>query len=241
MYWRGRIPVQNVEWKFSGDREQFLSEDLEKEREEIWKNTVQSYPDTYDGKVLTLDDFRFEENSISMNLGYTRFSRVLTLDKVKASPQGYGSLGVQAALFSSDRKYLLLGQRSTEMMYCPLYYGIPGGIFEITDTDSGFESACLREVTEEVEIEINPEVELVALLPELHGTVGVAAIIAGTVSDTANVRKHVSGNEEWVDRKLSWHSVDALQEFVPDNSLEGLILVKHERDRFKETGESIFW
>jgi len=241
IYWRGEIPISKVVWQLSPHKEQFLSDSLERKRDEIWKIKVETYPDTYDGEILTLDDFHTSEDSISMQLGFMKFSRVLTLEEAGLRPQGYGTLGVQAILFSPDKKHILVGERSVDSMYCPLYHALPGGILEVTDSKGDFEAASLREIHEEVEVELNSEKEVVAILSELHGTVGVVVIITGTVTDVVDVSESVKGNEEWSDNELSWVPVDGLGQFSSDNSLEGLLFVKDEWESYQESGKSILW
>ena len=241
IHWRGRIPIQNVDWRFFPQKVQFLSESLERKRDDVWKATVESYPDTYDGKILTLDEFRATEETISMQLGFMKFSHVLTLDETKQRPQGYGTLGVQAILFSPDKKYILAGERSADSMYCPLYYAIPGGILEVADTEGDFESACLREISEEVEVKLEPEKEIVAITSELHGTVGAVTIMVGTVADVVDVSENIKGNEEWSDSRLAWYPVDRLEYFTPTNSLEGLLFVKDEWEMFQGSGKCVLW
>ena len=57
IFWEGKIPIQNVKWKFAPEREIFLSDSLEVQREDIWNAELSTYPETYDGDVLVLEDF----------------------------------------------------------------------------------------------------------------------------------------------------------------------------------------
>ena len=53
--------------------------------------------------------------------------------------------------------------------------------------------------------------------------------------------ERVVGNDEWKDHELSWNSVDHLDEVKLENTLEGFIFLKEERESFTKTGKSIFW
>lgn len=239
--WRGKIPLEDVVWNFSSEREYFLSEELEKQREEIWTRTVATYPETYDGKILILDEFLQTNHQMVFDLGFIKFSRVLTLDKVKQRPPKYGTLGMQAIIFSPCWTNILAGKRSENLQYCPLFHTTPGGILEASDTEGSFESACMREINEEVEIELESKKYLVGLLTELHGSVGTVALISGTASGNPKLNEAIPGNEEWIDNKLSWYPLDNLEDVKFENSLEGLLFVKKEREMFDKTGNSIFW
>jgi len=118
---------------------------------------------------------------------------------------------------------------------------VPGGILEVGDTNADFENACLREISEEVSVKLRLEKELVAMLSQLHGTVGIAIIIVGTVVDDIDMNERVLGNEEWSNNRLSWYSVDSLGQFSHENSLEGLLFVKDEWEIHQKSKTSVLW
>ncbi len=198
-------------------------------------------PPNIDGKILILDDFQYTNGPMVFDLGFMRFSRIITLDEVKQRPPMYGSLGMQAIIFSPCKTHVLAGLRSENSSYCPLFHTVPGGILETSDTEGSFESACMREINEEVEVMLETEKHLVGLLSEVHGSVGVVALISRTVSGTPKLNERIQGNEEWTECELSWYPVDKLEDVKLDNSLEGLLFVKREREIFDRTGNSIFW
>ena len=241
IFWEGKIPIQNVKWKFAPEREIFLSDSLEVQREDIWNAELSTYPETYDGDVLVLEDFSQGKEQMVFELGFIKFSRVLTLAKVKQRPPGYGTLGMQSIIFSQDGEYVLAGKRTENTSYCPLFHTVPGGILEVIDTKGDFESACMRELNEEVDINLKQEKYLTALIQEYHGSVGIVAAIMGMTSGNLEATEKVSGNEEWKDRTLTWYPVDHLDDVKFMNSLEGLLFLKKERANFIETGNSIFW
>ena len=232
VFWRGRIPLENVSWTLSPDSEITLAPELEVEREIVWRNTLKKYSDSYDGHLVVLIDYTISRKSINFQLGSITFSRILTLDKAGVKPDAYGSLGFQAILYSSDRKYVLVGERSKDSLYCPFYYALPGGMLEVADTRGSFEQACMREIREEASLELGHQKYLVALVGELHGNVGVAAIIEAFAKESIDHESSILGNEEWTGKRIQWVFVD---EFTVDNSLEGLMFLKNERQLLKST------
>ena len=241
VFWKGKIPLDDVIWNFAPEREVFLSNDLEKQRENIWNEEVSTYPETYDGDILVLEDYNLIDGQMIFDLGFIKFSRVLTLAKVKQRPPGYGTLGMQAIIFSSCSTHVLAGKRTENTSYCPLFHTVPGGILEVSDTKRDFESACMRELHEEVDINLKPEKYLTGIIQEYHGSVGVAAIISTSASDNPKMNEKINGNEEWKGRELSWYPVDHLDDVTLENSLEGLLFLKKEREIFTQTGSSVFW
>jgi ADP-ribose pyrophosphatase YjhB (NUDIX family) len=148
---------------------------------------------------------------------------------------------MQSIIFSKDGAHVLAGRRTQNTSYCPLFYGVPGGILEVSDTKGSFESACMREVNEEVKIKLKSEKYLTAIIQEYHGSVGVVAMIATSVVGNPDMNVKVPGNEEWKDCELSWYPIDELDDVKLENSLEGLIFLKKEREIFTQDGSSIFW
>jgi len=239
--WKGRIPISNVDWNFNPSNEHFLPERLETTREKVWAEMINKYPETYDGDILILEKFRDTDDKMVFDLGFTKFSRVLTLERVKQRPSGHGTLGMQAIVFSHDRNNVLAGRRAESLPYCPSFHAIPGGILEVVDTKGSFESACMREFNEEVNLPLQHEKFLVGILQELHGTVGAVALITALSLDKMDLEKEVSGNDEWNHHNLSWYHVDKLDNVTFENSLEGLLFLKKERNLFIQTGSSVLW
>ncbi len=241
VFWKGRVPLSKVEWNFSSNNEHFLPENLEAKKENVWAEMVAKFPEVYDGDILILEDFRITNDKMVFDLGLMKFSRVLTLEKEKQSPSGYGTLGMQAIVFSHDGQNVLAGSREESHTYCPTFHAVPGGILEVIDTKGSFESACMREFNEEVNLLLQHDKYLVGIIQEFHGTVGVVALIATTPLEQVDPEKDVSGNNEWNHHKLSWYPVDQLENVTFENSLEGLLFLKNERNQFITTGRSVLW
>ncbi|MGY5874283.1 MAG: NUDIX domain-containing protein [Candidatus Thorarchaeota archaeon] len=240
LYWRGRIPLSKVDWSLI-EEEVELPAHLEAKREEIWNQTLASHPDTYDGRVLVLRELKFTSDNINLGVGYIRFSNLMTLHTLGESLDRYGSLGMQVLVFTPDKKYTLLGERSPDSLYCPLYYSSPGGMLEMIDTETSVEEAVMREVREEMKLDVRAHKHLIALVGELHGTVGVALLIELISDQNVDVDKSVVGNEEWKGRKLSWHPSEFLETIDPKQALDGVVFAKVEWEKYKAGHDSVIW
>ena len=223
--WIGRISLSDVRWNFSPGREVSLSDPLEAMRDKIWDETLQKHPDSYDGKVLTLHDMRFESDSLTLDVGFIRFSRLITLARINMGMDVYGSVGFQSIILNSERTHFLLGRRNEDNMYCPDYYAIPGGMLEVSDTSGSFMKACLREIEEEALIPLADEIVLLSIFNELHGTVGIIFLIECTATEIDDVTQEVQGNDEWNGRKLWWQDINDLEHIKSENDVIWLSLV----------------
>jgi ADP-ribose pyrophosphatase YjhB (NUDIX family) len=228
VFWKGRIHLDRVTWQLNPDSNLILSPELEAERDEVWKRTLREHPNSYDGNLVVLLDYEISESSANFKLGSITFSRILTLEQAGIGPDAYGSLGFQSIIYSSDREYVVVGERAKESLYCPLYHAIPGGMLEVSDTKGSFEQACMREIGEEADIELEQEKYLVALIDEVHGSVGIIAMIEAIAKGPIDYDAPISGNEEWTDRLLQWISIEELSQFTIENSLEGPVFLKND-------------
>ncbi|MHA1481149.1 MAG: hypothetical protein ACTSQZ_06985 [Candidatus Thorarchaeota archaeon] len=241
IFWKGRIPIENVSWEYFPELEVKLSENLERMKEDIWEQTLVKDPNAYDGRCLVLNSFNVKGNHAVLRLGFIRYSRIMVLESIGKAMDGYGSLGFQALIFSPDKKQILFGTRASNLMYCPLFHSPIGGMLEEKDVVGTVDAACMREITEEAQIELDSKRDLVAIVAELHADIGVGLIIEGTARDIPELGTSVKGNEEWENGQLRWHPVDILEQLEESNSLDGLVFAKNEWKIYKETGDSVFW
>lgn len=241
LHWRGRIPLANVTWNLSIDKELRLPDHLEIRREEIWKEILEEHPSAYDGSLLVLSDYTIKNSKAHLKLSYIAFSRILTLVNTGHGLDDCGTLGFQSVIFSPNREHFIFGQRSEDSMYCPLFYALPGGMLEVKDTKGSVEQACLREINEEVNISLAKEMFLVGIMDELQGNVGTAIIIEGVTNGEPITESTIYGNEEWIDHMLEWRSPNNLEGISEENSLEGLVFVKEEWERHKVSSDSVLW
>ena len=240
MFWKGRMPLESVTWKFNPDKELELDPELERKRLEIWKETIEQYPDTYDGRLLVLDNLESSPNTLHLETAFTTFSRVLTLERLNLGFK-YGCLGVQALIFSPDKGKILIGQRAEELMYCPLYYGGPGGMLEVSDASVSFDIATMREIEEEVRLEFLPQKHLVAIMKDMYTKVGSCLLIECIAAPKSSFSTPVEGNEEWTGRQLRWYDTEELLNFEDSLCLESPVFTKRELLEYQKGGESVIW
>ncbi|MGY5854379.1 MAG: hypothetical protein RTU92_12500 [Candidatus Thorarchaeota archaeon] len=227
-------------WSVSGEEIE-LPPHLEAKREEIWSKTLTDYPDTYDGRLLVLRELKITSDNINLEVGYIRFSNLLTLHTLGESLDKFGSLGMQALVFTPDKKYTLLGERAHDSMYCPLFLSSLGGHLEMIDTESTVEEGVMREVREEMKLEVADEKNLIALVGELHGTVGVALVIELVSAEIIDVDKPVVGNDEWRNHELSWNPTEFLESIGPKLALDGVVFAKNEWEMHRAGRGSVIW
>ncbi|MFW9980238.1 MAG: NUDIX hydrolase [Candidatus Thorarchaeota archaeon] len=240
IYWTGQIRCKDVRWILK-DEEYLLDDALEKLRKDVWEDIQRNHPDTYDGHLLTLSGFENTKNSMTLRMNTIRFSRILTLEKVGKRLKPYGTIGMQLIVLTPDKQHILIGQRSKNSMYCPLFFSVPGGMLEVTDASDSFEDACLREFHEEVKLDIKEGLDLVGITSEIHGSVGVVFLILGTAKELSDLSSAVQGNEEWEDRRLEWHSIQQMERMTRENSLEGVVFAKDDRKKKERGGPSVLW
>jgi ADP-ribose pyrophosphatase YjhB (NUDIX family) len=241
LLWKGRIPLEKVEWELDRKGGYKLSPELETKREEIWQKIVTDYPDSYDGSLLVLNDFSINSKSAFLKMGFIRFSRILTLEKFKSAFHKYGCMGVQSLIFSPKKTHILLGQRSEELMYCPLYYSGPGGMLETADAENPFQDAIMREVVEEVQVDFQLERYLVTIAKDLYTKVGVCFLVECEVAEPFNLSASVEGNEEWSDNQLLWYPIEDVRNLEESLFLESPVFVRDEWELYQTTGESVLW
>ena len=229
--WNGRISTDRVIWRYAPDHSVRLSKELEARVPSVWNETKLQRPHVYDGRLLVLERMREGSDGLVLDVTDVSFSRVLTLSQHQLGLKGLGVLGVQAIILSGDGTHVLVGQRASDSMYCPGYWSTPGGMLEASDAAGSFDKACMREILEEAEVNLNPARYIVALTKETHGQMGSVLIILATVESRINPNEPVTGNEEWVSRQLRWSHVEDVARISPDRSLEGIQFLSLELKR----------
>jgi len=227
VYWKGRMATEEIEFEHAHEQI-LLSDRLEKMREDIWRKTVHKYPNSYDGSILVLDAISSNDQELILHTKEIKFSRILVLEKVGKGLGQYGTMGLQVAVFSNNRQYLLYGERSHTEMYCPGLYSLPGGMLEVKDAKQSFDLACMRELKEEVSIEVREERHLIGIVKDLHSSVGVTLIVEGIAKKRPQAKEQVQGNEEWREEILMWHDIDSLASLRRHQVLSGLFFLKEE-------------
>lgn len=218
-----------------------MEPELEKRRSRVWNEVLEKYPDSYDGRLLVLKDFQVSSRGAHFSVGVIAFSRVITLTRLRHAQGGHSTLGFQTIITSPDRRYILVGVRSHESMYCPSYLTTPGGMLEAEDAKGSVEAACMRELKEEVQLEVAPEKYLVAVVSNVKGVSGTNLLIEASASRGVNPKEWMSGNEEWVDSRLRWLPVEDLKNLDTKHALEGLVFAAEQWHRHLTSGDSVLW
>ncbi|MCJ7650961.1 MAG: hypothetical protein MUP85_20310, partial [Candidatus Lokiarchaeota archaeon] len=75
--WEGLLNLDLISWGLTNYPEYKLKPDLHEKRKEDWDTHTKKYPNDYDGTLLYLYDFKFENERLILNVGTIKFSTVL--------------------------------------------------------------------------------------------------------------------------------------------------------------------
>jgi 8-oxo-dGTP pyrophosphatase MutT (NUDIX family) len=114
-------------------------------------------------------------------------------------------------------------------------------MLEAEDAKGSVEAACVRELNEEVHLEIAPEKYLLAVVSNVKGVSGANLLIEATASSAVNPKEWMSGNEEWEDCRLRWLPVEELGNLDMRHALEGLVFAAEQWHRHLTSGNSVLW
>jgi len=231
-FWSGNLPLSSVSWQYDSSKVIQFSDSFNKNCSEFWLELKKEFLNLYDGKLLAVTDIEYSENSIVFHLGNVRFSQITYHYKKKLPlSESLGSLGFQAIIYNPSRTHVLVGQRSLGSEYRPGDFGIPGGIFEVQDTESTIVDACLRELIEEISIEVIPEtMKILAIFREMN-QIATGMIIEMESQEEINVSQdsfsQVEGNEEWENKVLNWYPLAQVAKLESKISMEGVIFIQN--------------
>ncbi|NPE09297.1 MAG: NUDIX hydrolase [Asgard group archaeon] len=222
-FWKGRLPLSSISWHYDSSKNIEFSDSFNKSCNEFWLELRKEFSNLYDGKLLAIEDIEYSENSIVFHLGNVRFSQITYHYRKKLPLVGsMGSLGFQALVYNPTRTHVLVGQRFHGSEYRPGAFALPGGIFEVQDTDSTIVTACLRELTEEISIQVKPEtMKMLAIFRELnHIATGIIIEVESKEEIRGNQDSflQVDGNEEWEKKVLKWYPIDEVATLDSKNS-----------------------
>ncbi|UCE13352.1 MAG: NUDIX hydrolase [Candidatus Heimdallarchaeota archaeon] len=229
--WEGRIPLSSVFWRFNASKPFQLSPSFEERRLYVWKSMQMQYPHLYDGELLVLSHFYFENSKLILITRSIRFSQVLVHLKDGLKVSEHGSLGFQAIITNPpSHSLLLVGERSHESEYKPGFLTIPGGIFESDDARNSLTNACVRELDEEINVPLNiNSFYLIAMLPEANQLGTCLLIEVETTEEHARTvmpNLKVTGNEEWEENQLEWLSFSQICDLKKNRLMEGLSFLR---------------
>lgn len=189
---------------------------------------MKNNPDDYNGNLVFLNNFEQKGRNLFLNVDRISFSTVVYLAKhnIKIS-NGIGMLGVQYLVFSPSENYFLIGERSINQDYYPGSTTLPGGMLEVNDVDSSPEIALLRELKEEVPLNINYKAYLIAIIGGWNG-VSVTFLIKTNLRNqhVFNPSKIIASEKnEWLNG-LRWISLPKFRTLSKDQILDGLLYFK---------------
>ena len=228
VHWKGKTSIDYVTWELLED-EIFLPDHLEARRNTLWEQLVAREPTAYDGNCLYAQDLQLSPDKIHITTRSIKFSRHITLIEEKTRLDGYSSIGVNALIYTPDRKHLLVGIRSPDVLYYPEYATVPTGLVMKEDTEGTVRDAFLREVNEETNIQLDNEMNLIAITTEQRDPYAIQMLIQCTAKHVPDIRIPVPGNNEWKNRQLHWTPLDQLTKYVE----KSFIGVKYPADQQK--------
>ena len=223
--WEGLLNLDLIFWGLTNYPEYKLKPDLDEKRKEYWDTHTKKYPNDYDGTLLYLYDFKFENERLILNVGTIKFSTVLYMAQNKiAVDKGIGMLGMQCLIFSPQKDYILVGERTLTQEYYPGALTIPGGMLEKEDLAKPPKISLMREVYEEALLNYRKNHILLAILTGWND-ISVSFLLSVVMDDSIrfNAKSMINSDKfEW-ENDLWWLSIQKLKGYPIENILDGLI------------------
>ena len=223
--WEGELLLDFIKWNKKTLQEYQPPPEYISEIKGNWDKHIKDNPNDYDGNLLFLDNYQFRKNYLFLDTSFMKFSTATYLVKNKIPiKKGIGVLGTQYLIFSPNKQYILVGERSLSQSYFPGALCGPGGMLELNDLNTSPKEALTREMYEEVCTPLKSEAHLVAMLVGWNG-VSVAFIISTKISDSYkfNPNEIISAEKDEWECNLKWLSVEKLKKIQINQLLEGLI------------------
>lgn len=222
--WEGKLSLDYIKWNNINVNRFKFSNQYKADAESYWDNHIKLKPNDYDGTLIFLDEFHFNNKQLFLDVGLIKFSMAsYMLKEGIALKEGLGVLGVQYLIFSTNLKYLLIGQRALSQSYFPGATSIPGGILEISDLEKPPKIALTRELFEEVGVSFDPNYFLRAILGAWNN-ISITFLISAVVSESYKFNPNeiiLSDKSEW-EEALNWCSITSIQKMTSDSVLDGL-------------------
>ncbi|MFW9779069.1 MAG: NUDIX hydrolase [Candidatus Heimdallarchaeota archaeon] len=233
VFWEQKITLSDVSWEHDPHYRFNFSSKILRLSKLHWKALSRQYPALYDGKILVLQNFSDKSGILKLTTSWIEFSLLVYHNYNKLSiPGTLGVLGCKVLITNPKETHFLLGVRSQKSEYKPGFVTLPGGLFEISDITNTVQEACLRELREELEIQVQEDVmDLIAIIRGEKGNSAILMIYTtcrtlgnGGVPD---VSIPVVGNEEFQDNLLRWTSFEQIPYLESPNLMEGLQYLKN--------------
>jgi len=223
--WEGFLDLNLISWGLTNYPEYKLKSDLDVKRIEYWETHTKKYPTDYDGTLIYLHDFKFENGRLILHVGTIKFSTVIFMARNKIPvDRGIGMLGIQCLIFSPNKDYILVGERALTHEYYPGALTIPGGMLEKKDLTTSPKISLMREVYEEALLNYQKDQNLVAVLTGWNN-ISVTFLLSVVMDDSTifdSKRMIDSDKIEW-ENDLWWLSIQNLKEYPIENMLDGMI------------------
>jgi len=223
--WEGFLDLNLISWGLTNYPEYKLKSDLDVKRIEYWETHTKKYPTDYDGTLIYLHDFKFENGRLILHVGTIKFSTVIFMARNKIPvDRGIGMLGIQCLIFSPNKDYILVGERALTQEYYPGALTIPGGMLEKKDLTTSPKVSLMREVYEEALLNYQKDQNLVAVLTGWND-ISVTFLLSVVMDDSIRFdskRMIYSDKIEW-ENDLWWLSIQNLKEYPIENMLDGMI------------------
>jgi 8-oxo-dGTP pyrophosphatase MutT (NUDIX family) len=224
--WEGVIPLSGVLWDICSETIDQLPLELETKRETLWHEQIKLYPHLYDGDIVSLLHFLAFDDSVVLSVGRIKFSQIYTIYHERARlPQFGKSLGVKFVIYNQSKSEFLVGQRQRNSEYKPLYFTLPGGILEVSDLDKPVVEACLREIQEELKIQVDSSTfNLIAIIRDVD-ELGIQLLTEVIIVNDQDPQNLVP-NDEWEKDSVHWITIEDLKQMDEKLILEGLHFVR---------------
>jgi 8-oxo-dGTP pyrophosphatase MutT (NUDIX family) len=223
--WEGNLPLHYIKWDANNISKCSYFENFKVLADKNWNEHLKRYPNDYDGTLLFLEKFKFENGELNLEISLIKFSMANYLLKHNVPlKKGYGALGTQYLVFSPNRDYILIGERAMTQSYYPGAINVPGGILEMKDLGTNPTIALIRELREEVLIPLQSNFYLVAILGGWDN-VSVTFLISAMINNKNKFNPndtYESDNNEW-EGNLRWLSLKKLERMSSPNFLDGLL------------------
>ncbi|MFX1374509.1 MAG: NUDIX hydrolase [Promethearchaeota archaeon] len=226
--WKGILPLKCIKWNKKTFQEFHLPPKYNSKVHKNWLNHIKENPNDYDGTIVFLDNFRLKSKYLFLNVSLIKFSTVIYMVKNKIPvKKGIGLLSTQYLVFSPNKRYILVGERSLSQIYYPGFTACPGGMLEINDLDKSPETALIRELHEEVKLSFDSAAFLTEIIAGWNN-VSVTFLISAVVSKSYdfNPIKTVSAEQDEWEGSLRWLSIEDLKTMKPNQLLDGLAYYK---------------
>jgi len=224
--WEGELPLDQIMWRNMSFKEFQLSNKHESEIKVNWDKHVKDYPSDYDGKLLFLENFQFEDNYIYLDISFVKFSTIIFMVKNKIPvKKGIGMLGTQCLIFSPNKEFILVGERSLSQNYYPGALVNVGGMLELDDLKKTPKEALMREVYEEIHIPLESDALLKAILVGWN-KISVTFLTSSSISTCYSFNpdeETIPADKHEFESNLHWLSIQDLKKLPPDQLLDGLI------------------